>query len=234
MRILPSHILLCCVVSVLTVGACATKDLSLNPRNSSPSNDNFQRCEEWKRTQVSSQGLGWDLNYESVLKSNGFGPDTPMWKWIHANGRRPPVNESVAGWQGEPIASSMLIEIAGPEGHPGGWWLIRTTNHLYRWDFNKGIFEAQRQELTSLHEYDKAFESIACWQQGVPIKTDTFLEGYYGFLSLYKESKSRQMLLTFRDFFTVDPRDDSKNLGDRKNWGRVWETLEPVLPSIHE
>lgn len=180
---------------------------------------------------MSREGLGWDLVYEAVLRKNNFGPGSPMWRWIHEDGARPPVNKKVSEWREERITSSMLIEVVGPEGSPGGFWYIRTTNHLYKWDFNRGKFDAQKQELTALREYDKAFNEVACWRQAAPVKTDSLFEGYYGFLSLYHEGKSRQTLLTFRDFFAVDPGDNSKDLEDPVNWGRLWKALAPVLSS---
>ena len=223
---------LCCLAGVLAIAACTGRDSTpSNPKNSSPTVSNG-KCEEWERADASVQGLGWDLVYEPVLKNNGFGPDTPMWKWIHTDGPRPPVNKMAAEWQDEPISSSILIEVVGPEGSPGGFWFVRTKNHLYRWDFNKGKFDSQKEELANLKEYDEAFQSIACWQQAAPVKTDTLFEGYYGFLSLYKEGRSRQMLLTFRDFFLVDPREDTKDLKDSNTWGRLWKTLAPVLESL--
>jgi hypothetical protein len=218
-----------CLASVLAISACTAKDAPPHSQNSSPAKVDAGKCEEWEQAQASNQGLGWDLVYESTLKKNGFGPDTPMWKWIHTDGPRPPVNKLAAEWPDEPIISSILMEVVGPEGSPGGFWYIRTTNHLYRWSFDEGKFRSERTELTTLQEFDKAFAQIACWQQAAPTNTDTMFEGYYGFLSLYKEGRSRQMLLTFRDFFLVDPRNNEDNLEDPKTWGRVWKTLEPVL-----
>lgn len=219
----------CCLASVLAVSACTAKNPYPGSQNSSPSKVETRKCAEWEQAKVSNQGLGWDLVYESTLTKNGFGPDSPMWKWIHTDGPRPPVIKLAAEWQDEPIISSILIEIVGPEGSPGGFWYIRTTNHLYRWSFNEGKFYPQKDEFTTLQEFDEAFEQIACWQQSAPTKTDTMFEGYYGFLSLYKEGRSRQMLLTFRDFFLVDPRSNENNLEDPNTWGRVWKTLAPVL-----
>ena len=224
-------ILPCCAISVLTVVSCVTRNSIPDPQQSSASNS--QECAEWTKAQVTRRGLEWDLLYESLLQSNGFGSDSVIWKWIHKDGPRPQVNEAVARWQGEPVVSSILIEGAGPEGSPGGSWYIRTTTHLYRWNFNKGVFERQKEEFTTLQEYDKAFESMACWQQAVPVRTDTFLEGYWGFLSLYKEGRSRQMLLTFRDLCLVDPeivnREGDRITNNENNWGRLWKTLKPVL-----
>jgi hypothetical protein len=192
------------------------------------------KCQEWENAEVNSQRVRWDLAYESLLKRNGFGPDSVIWKWIHTDGPRPPVNENAARWQSEPIVSSILIEGAGAEGSPGGAWYIRTTNHLYRWGFNKGKFERQHEELNALQEFDKAFDSIACWQQGVPVKSDTFLNGYWGFLSLSGDGKSRQMLLTFRDLLLVDPdivnKEGDKISNDENNWGRLWKTLKSLHP----
>jgi len=233
MRSSSSHIIisLCCIASALAVAACTSNDLRPEAQSSSTSNLNVRKCEEWEQAQVSGQGLGWDLVYESALKRNSFGPDSPMWKWIHEDGPRPPVNQMVAEWQGDPLISSILIEVVGPGGSPGGFWYIRTANHLYKWDFNRGKFDSQKKELTKLQEYNRTFEEMTCWQQGAPVRTDSLFDGYYGFLSLYREGKSRQMLLTFRDFFLVDPRDNGMNLDDPNNWGRIWKSLAPVLSS---
>ncbi len=214
---------LCCLVGVSALAVCKARE------SSNSSIVTIRKCEEWEQAEAVSKGLGWDLVYEATLKKNNFGPDSDMWKWIHTDGPRPPVEKLVEAGLGEPITSSMLIEVVGPEGSPGGFWYIRTTNHLYKWSFHRGKFHSEKKELTRLPEFDRAFDEIACWQQGVPVSTDSLLGGYYGFLSLYKEGKSRQMLLTFRDFFNVDPRDNSKNLEDRANWGRMWKTLAPVL-----
>lgn len=221
----------CCMVIVLAISACTAKNSPPEAQNSSPSNVNVRKCAEWEQARVSGQGIGWDLVYESALKRAHFGPDSPMWKWIHEDGPRPPVNKMVAEWQDDPIISSILIEVVGPEGSPGGFWYIRTANNLYRWDFNRGKFNSRKKELTNLREYDKAFEEMTCWQQAEPTRTDSLFEGYYGFLSLYREGKSRQMLLTFRDFFLVDPRERGKNLDDPGNWGRIWKALAPVSSS---
>ena len=223
--------LFCLIVGVLTLAACTSKQLRPEVQNSSPSNASVRKCAEWEQAPLSKKGLGWNLVYESALTNNGFGPDSPMWKWIHEDGPRPPINKTVEEWQDEPIISSILIEIVGPEGSPGGFWYIRTANHLYKWDFNRGKFDTPKQELTKLPEYDSAFEEMMCWQQGAPVRTDSLFDGYYGFLSLYKEGKSRQMLLTFRDFFSVDPRDSEKKMEDPNNWGRVWKALAPVSSS---
>jgi hypothetical protein len=220
---------LSCLACFFAVSGCTAKNSPPHPQNSSPATVDTRKCAEWEQAQASNQGLGWDLVYESTLNRNGFGPDNPMWKWIHMDGPRPPVSKLVAEWQGEPIISSILIEVVGPEGSPGGFWFIRTTNHLYHWSFNKGKFDSQKEELAALREFDEAFEKIACWQQAAPTKTDTMFEGYYGFLSLYKEGRSRQILLTFRDFFLVDPRNNEADLENPNTWGRIWKTLQPVL-----
>jgi hypothetical protein len=207
----------------------APSHLSSSLLGSSPA-----KCQEWEKAEANSQGIVWDLTYESVLKRNRFGPDSVIWKWIHTDGPRPPVNENAARWQGEAIVSSILIEGAGAEGSPGGAWYIRTTNHLYRWGFNKGKFERQQEELNALPEFDKAFDAVACWQQGVPVKSDTFLDGYWGFLSLFRDGKSRQMLLTFRDLLLVNPdivnKEGDKISDDENNWGRLWKTLKQLHP----
>jgi hypothetical protein len=213
-------------ILVLVTLSCACAQLRSPPSSN---------CADWDSAQTNNKEIGWDLSYESLLKRNGYGADSVIWKWIHTDGPRPPVNESAARWLGEPIVSSIFIEGAGPEGSPGGVWYIRTTNHLYCWGFDKGKFD-RKEELSSLPEYGKAFESMTCWQQAVPVKSDTFLDGYWGFLTLHKDGKSRQMLLTFRDLLQVDPeivnKEGDKITNEEKNWGRLWKTLKPLFPPL--
>jgi hypothetical protein len=234
MRCSSSHkivILLCGLASLLALAACRSKESGQGRQAASPSPTNISKCAEWANAQPSREGLGWDMVYEGVLRANGFGPDSPMWLWIHSDGPRPPVNRMVAEWKDEPIISALLIELIGPEGSPGGYWFIRTTNHLYLWGFNKGEFGERKEELRDAKGYDEAFEQVACWQQGAPVTSDTLFGGYYGFLSLYRGGKSRQMLLTFRDLFSSGPTDSAESARDPNNHGRLLKALTPWLSS---
>ncbi|HEX8140846.1 MAG TPA: hypothetical protein VF544_24985 [Pyrinomonadaceae bacterium] len=224
-------ILLCGMACLSALAACRSKELGPGGQDASPSATKISKCAEWARAQESREGLGWDMLYEGALRGNGFGPESPMWQWIHKDGPRPPVNKMVAEWKDEPIISSILIELIGPEGSPGGYWFIRTTNHLYRWSFNKGRFGERKEELGDAAGYDEAFERIACFEQAAPETSDTLFGGYYGFLSLYREGKSRQMLLTFRDLFSSGPTDSAESARDPNNHGRLLKALTPWLAS---
>jgi hypothetical protein len=86
-------------------------------------------CEEWKRSEVVNQGLGWDLTYMSVLKRTGLCSGSPICEeWAKP---QPPIHKHFTQWQGDPIISSMEIEL--PDGHAGMaiMWLIRTKDHAY-------------------------------------------------------------------------------------------------------
>jgi hypothetical protein len=69
---------------------------------------------------------------------------------------------------------------------------------------------------------------MVCWRQDEPPNRTFGEKGYIGFLSLYKERKSRQMLLTYNDLFegNSDP--------DEGKPGRFWGALMPLVSSIVE
>jgi hypothetical protein len=182
-------------------------------------------CSEWE-AEATGQGLGWDLTYEPALRRSGLGPDSVYWQWGKSRSI-PPFDKLAAEWQGDPITSSILIE--GPDGHAGmgALWLIRTKGQAYWWGPDGKVPVPQQ-------EYDRAFEAMACWRQDVPPNGDVFngREGYLGFLNLYKEGHSRQMLLTSRDWFLIWPT--GSKTPDESTWGRLWITLKPVFSSADE
>ena len=57
-------------------------------------------------------------------------------------------------------------------------------------------------------------------------------DGYVGFLSLIKEGRSRQMLLTMKDLRLYLPAED--NYFDEASWGRLLKTLKPITSVIDQ
>lgn len=148
--------------------------------------------------------LGWDLTYESVLSRNGIGPDALIWEWAQAP-YRPPVNKLVTEWQGEPIVSSVLMELQGPSGDQHAYWFARTMNHAFYWEFENGeIDDHHVKEPIPVQKYDEAFKAMSSWQQAPDSGEGGLTGSYFGFLSLYDGGKSRQMLLTVDDLGSVD------------------------------
>lgn len=191
-------------------------------------------CAEWARANVVSQGLGWDLTYVPLLRSSGVCPGHPYCE-MAAEKPQPPVNKHFADWQGDPIVSSILIEL--PDGHADmeATWLIRTREHAYWWGFHPHRANPLGKRPVPAQDYDSAFEAMACWRQEEPANRSFFDgrdEGYVGFLSLYKEGRSRQMLLTTKDLFLSWP-EGSEAPGEAA-WGRLWKALKPLHSSIKE
>lgn len=180
-------------------------------------------CEEWEKTEVTNQGFGWDLTYHSLLSRAGLCPGEPLCELI---AQRPllQVEKHVAALQGDPIISSMLFEL--PDGHAGlaATWIVRTKDHSYVWVFHPGQTVEVDKDPVPATDYDRVFEEMACWRQDEPPNRAFGEKGYMGFLSLFKEGKSRQMLLTHNDLFegNTDP--------DTSKPGRFFKALEPLLP----
>lgn len=176
---------------------------------------------------MSSQGIGWDLAYLSLLRSSGLCPGEPFCE-VMTEKPKPPVKEHLAEWQGDPVISSILVEL--PDGHADmmAIWLIRTKDHAYWWGFHPHRANPRGKQPIPAQDYDRAFEAMACWRQGEPARRTFGEEGYIGFLSLYKEGRSRQMLLTYEDLFegSKDP--------DEAQPGRFRRALLPLMSSMAE
>lgn len=191
-------------------------------------------CNEWQKTGSVSHWLGWDLTYMSLLITSGVCPGDLYCK-IAVVKPQPPVNKHFAEWQREPIVSSILIEL--PDGHADmvALWLIRTKEQAFWWTFHPHHSNPIGVQPLPAHDYDRAFETMACWQQQNPSSRTFFNEhgdGYIGFISLYKEGKSRQMLLTTKDLFETWPK--GTEILDEATWGRLRKTLKPIYSDIRE
>ena len=191
-------------------------------------------CEEWVRAQAVSHGLGWDLTYLPLLRSSGVCPGDPYCE-MAAGKPQPPVDKHFSEWQGDPVVSSILIEL--PDGHAdmAAVWLIRTKEHAYWWGFHPQRANHLGKRPIPTQEYDHALEEMACWRQDEPSKRGFFDgrgEGYIGYLSLYQEGRSRQMLLTSKDLFLSWP--EGSETPDEATWGRLWRALKPLYSSIEK
>jgi hypothetical protein len=185
-------------------------------------------CEGWQQTEAANQSpLGWDLTYMSLLKKIGLCPGYPICEeWAKP---APPIQKYVAQWQGDPIVSSFEIEL--PDGHAdmSSMWFIRTKDQAYYRVFYP-LHEDNAEDKYPLpaQEYDRAFEAMACWQQTKPPTTTFGEEGYIGFMSLYKEGKSRQMLLAYEDLYVKDK--DS----DKEKPGRLPLVMKPLVTVMEQ
>lgn len=192
-------------------------------------------CWEWEKSDVAVQGLGWDLTYRSVLDKAGICPDTPLCEqWAKPP---PPIHKHFAEWQGDPIVSSMEIEMF--DGHAGMWmiWLIRTKNDGYAWLFHSSDFDnVRRKESISTRLYDQAFQELSCWRQEKPRINTFWRGGYGGLLSLYKAGRFRQLLLTYNDLFEENSFVFFEEKGDPERLipGRFSILMGPLLSPISE
>ena len=110
-------------------------------------------------------------------------------------------------------------------------WFIRTKDHgYYRAFYPLDTDYTEGQHLISTQDYDAVFETIACWQSDEPRRQKFGADGYIGFLSLYKDGKSRQMLLTYEDFIEggKDPDDSDSRPGPFRR------ALEPLLSPLRD
>ena len=189
-------------------------------------------CNEWENAGLVSHGLGWDLTYMPLLRNTGVCPGDLYCEMAELK-PQPPVNKLFAEWQHEPVVSSILVEL--PDGHAdmASLWLVRTKERAYWWTFHPHRPNPQGMQPLPAAEYDRVFETMTCWQQRDPPSRKFFNEegdGYIGFLSLYKEGRSRQMLLTLKDLFETRPTE----IPDEAAWGRLWKTLKPIYAVISE
>ena len=194
-------------------------------------------CDEWQQTAAASDGLGWDLTYMPLLRNSGVCPGQ-LYCEFASQKPQPPVNKYLSEWQGGPLVSSMLIEL--PDGHAAmqALWLIRTKEKAYWGYFHPDHIKRFDMQPLPTQDYDRAFETMKCWQQQNPANRKFFEgrgdgDGYVGFLSLYEDGKSRQMLVSSSDL--LDPWTNELNeIQDEARWGRLWKTLKPIYAAIEQ
>lgn len=185
-----------------------------------------RKCsEKWENASASGQPLGWDLTYFSTMTGLNLCPALCA-EWGKP---APPIQKHVSEWQGDPIISSFEIEF--PDGHAGmaAYWFIRTKDHAYYWAFYPLDTDyTGGKQVIPAQDYDNAFETISCWVQVEPRLQKFGSEGYVGFLSMYEEGKSRQMLLTYEDFIEGGKYTNENDLRP----GPFSRALEPLVAPL--
>ena len=189
-----------------------------------------KKCiDEWEYASAPNQTLGWDLTYYSVLSKMKFCPgDALCEQWAKP---APPIQKYISEWQEGPIISSIEIEL--PDGHASmaALWFVRTKDHAYYQAFYPLDTDySKSKHLIPTQNYDTVFETIACWAPAEPRQQTFGADGYIGFLSMYKEGKSRQMLLTYEDFIEGGRYPDD---GDVRP-GPFRRVLEPLFAPLRD
>jgi hypothetical protein len=187
-----------------------------------------RKCiDEWENASASSETLGWDLTYNSVLSKMKFCPsDALCEEWAKP---APPIQKHISEWQQGQIISSIEIEL--PDGHASmaAFWFIRTKDHAYYQAFYPLDTDyTGGKHVIPTENYDAVFETIACWVPTEPQRQTFGAQGYIGFLSMYKEGKSRQMLLRYEDFIEGGRYPDD---GDVRP-GPFRRVLEPLVEPL--
>ena len=176
-----------------------------------------------------SATLGWDLTYMEVLQSNKLEPADVL--WLTATDRyRSPVAEALKGWTGAPITGSVLYEFPAGHGRAHGvLWLIRTSDHAYyRLLFVDAPFRGKQGEIAPAL-FDSILGSACKWDQAERPKhpPDVVLAiDYWGFLSTYDGTNSRQLVLTIDDFITIPVQ------GTEGRHGRASKLFDSILKDV--
>jgi hypothetical protein len=198
-----------------------------------PTADKVQRVEgcyaKWANAADSNQPLGWDLTYYSVITKMRLCTRSALCEqWAKP---APPIQKHISEWQGDPIISSIEIEV--PDGHASmaALWFIRTKDQAYYWGFHPLDKDySGDKHVIPTQDYDTVFKKISCWLQLEPEQQTFGSHGYIGFLSMYKEGKSRQMLLTYEDFIEGGKHPDD---GDIRP-GPFSRVLNPLVSSLKD
>jgi hypothetical protein len=193
----------------------------LRPRTPTVNPSGPGACEEWEKAEVIKQGLGWDLTYKALLSSRGLCPGDPFCEVMVVR-PQPQIDRYLAAIQDETIISSLLYEL--PDGHAGlgATWVVRTKGHAYVWVLHPGQSVTVDKQAIPAADYDRVFEAMACWRQDDPMNRAFGEKGYIGFLSLFKEGKSRQIVLTHNDLF------EGNTAPEEGRPGRFLMALKPI------
>ena len=156
-------------------------------------------------TELAKRTLGWDLSYATVMA--GEKPADVAWlrNWVQSEGVNT-ASKFVEGWKGDPIVSSVLIEV--PALHAGEllqYWLVRTKEAAYLRVYAKKQQRGVANVTTT--KYDALYDQISSWKQSPPFPGGAepgVTPGYLGFVNLYDHGKSHQFLLSMGDFFETE------------------------------
>jgi hypothetical protein len=174
----------------------------------------------------------WHLTYRSVLRANGVGRRDWLAKWLRSH-KGAPVRQLLDKWPPGEITSAVLLDV--PAFHAAErvvHWLVRAEVGAHAWEYVDGEVQEAAGKSIDPKLYDQLIEAIWDWEQAPPLPEARSGEevppGYFGFLSLYRAGRSRQMLLTVEDFY-VPKAAGWEDAVD----GRVLVTFGPLMES-HE
>lgn len=173
--------------------------------------------------------LGWDLSYGTVLKQNN--PADTDWVRMWLAQSESPAEKWIATWQNAPIISSILIE--HPAFHAAErttMWFVRTNDGAYYWELVQASKPRRNEEEIKPEVYDALFSTITAWKQlNARPASETpkdILPGYIGFLSIFNQNGSRQIMLTMEDFVLCL---DASCMPGKLTSGRLMAALEPII-----
>lgn len=151
----------------------------------------------------------WDLSYTSLLKENKIDPEQFLARWLKETDRSF-TSKLLAGWQGEPITASVLIEIPAPHAAEHVvCWLFRTEKKAYYWEAIDTHHRQPVKKEVDAKSADDALRRFSSLKQArlTPVNDPKMdeaarkaLSGYLGFFNYFDKQGSRQMLLVHDDF----------------------------------
>lgn len=181
----------------------------------------FMSCAAASVKTNDEQTFGWDLSYKSLLEKNNIGHDEWLSKWCKSR-KNIPVKEILSKWDKEPITSSILFE--QPAFHAGEQvvtWFIGTSKGAYYFVFLRDEIKTNCKPI-NYNSYNSVLKEVSSWEQAPPFVSRHIPgeqlppSGYFAFLSVYCDSKTKQILLSLDDFYNFDNIKDEKLM-----WGRI-------------
>lgn len=162
------------------------------------------------RREAARHTLGWDLSYETLLAREQRTDVAWIGDWARRE-RGMLATQVVSGWEGGTIVAALLIE--EPAFHAGEHlmtWLVRTGDKAYLVAYAKGERRPEESGEIRVDAFDQVFREVSAWQQlpapspaELPRGSGT-IPGYMGFVNIYDRGKSRQLMLSLRDYFLIE------------------------------
>lgn len=191
--------------------------------------------------QQQDASITWDFSYKSILEQNKVADDAVVRRWWA--GVKSPAEKWVKNWSGKPIKSAILIEY--PAFHAAerqSLLFVRTGDEAHYWESTEALHsmtgnpEDRIEDVVGPDLYDALYDEAFKWQQLQPKRAEDLPEqvfpGYMGFISIYGPRGSKQMLLTFDDFFLCPQKVCEPGKG---KLGRLMAALGPVItPESHK
>jgi hypothetical protein len=178
-----------------------------------------------------TETLGWDLSYASVLDRNKISDDDFIREWLQKT-EASAVKSLIENWEHEPIISAIYADYPAPHaGERIEQIFVRTRTRVFYQSFTKGRFSGSKEPLDA-KKYEEVLQKLLTWEQAgprtideVPVIREKTEEdrrrwgtGYWGFLSLYHQGTSRQLLLSFKDFIVIKREPTEEEVNDDDLW----------------